>query len=267
MLAGGAGNDHYFVQNTGDQVVEQANEGTDFVHTSVDFTLPDNVEHMYLTGTGDINGTGNALRNTIRGNAGINILAGGAGIDSYVVQNTGDQVVEQADGGTDDVSAATSSYTLGAEVENLILKGKADIDGTGNASANAISGNSGANDLDGKGGNDILTGGYRAGGNRDKLIGGLGDDRYYVNALATLVLEQTGQGTDSVFSTMDFTLGANVENLHLREYDYRTGSSYGARTGNGNELDNLIVGNTASNSTRMAGLATTFSTVAAEGTT
>ena len=92
VLAGRAGNDHYFVQNTGDQVVEQPSEGTDFVHTSVDFTLPDNVEHMYLTGTGDINGTGNALRNTIRDNAGINILAGGAGINSYVVQNTGDQV-------------------------------------------------------------------------------------------------------------------------------------------------------------------------------
>ena len=98
VLAGGAGNDNYFVQNTGDQVVEQPGEGTDFVHTSVDFTLPDNVEHMYLTGTADINGTGNALRNTIRDNAGINILAGGDGDDSYVVQNTADQVVELANG-------------------------------------------------------------------------------------------------------------------------------------------------------------------------
>ena len=116
MLTGSAGNDHYYVQNTGDQVVEQPGEGTDFVHSSVDFTLPDNVEHMYLTGTADINGTGNALRNTIRDNAGINILAGGAGIDSYVVQNTGDQVVEQANEGIDYVSS-TRDIHAGSNVE------------------------------------------------------------------------------------------------------------------------------------------------------
>ena len=222
VLAGGAGNDNYFVQNTGDRVVEQPGEGTDFVHTSVDFTLPDNVEHMYLTGTADINGTGNALRNTIRDNAGINILAGGDGDDSYVVQNTADQVVELANGGTDYVSGS-ASYTLGDEVENLTLTGKAEIDGTGNSSANSIVGNSGANDLDGKGGNDILTGGYRAGGSGDKLIGGLGNDRYYVNHFKTLVVEQPDEGIDSVHSTMDFTLGANVENLYLREYDFSHG--------------------------------------------
>ena len=143
--------------------------------------------------------------------------------------------------------SSSASYTLGDEVENLTLTGKAEIDGTGNSSANSIVGNSGANDLDGKGGNDILTGGYRAGGNRDKLMGGLGNDRYFVNALRTQVVEETVQGTDLVFSTMDFTLGANVENLYLREYDARTGSSYGARTGIGNELDNLMVGNSAFN--------------------
>ena len=157
-----------------------------------------------------------------------------------------------ANGGTDYVSSS-ASYTLGDEVENLTLTGKAEIDGTGNSSANSIVGNSGANDLDGKGGNDILTGGYRAGGNRDKLMGGLGNDRYFVNALRTQVVEETVKVLNPVFSTMDFTLGANVENLYLREYDARTGSSYGARTGIGNELDNLMVGDSACDAPRRQG--------------
>ena len=106
IMLGGAGDDHDYVDSAGDQVVEQPGEGTDFVHTSVDFTLPDNFEHMYLTGTADINGTGNALRNTIRDNAGINILAGGDGDDFYVVQNTADQVIEQTNEGIDYVPAA-----------------------------------------------------------------------------------------------------------------------------------------------------------------
>ena len=78
IMLGGAGDDHYYVDSAGDQVVEQPGEGTDFVHTSVDFTLLDNVEHMYLTGTADINGTGNALRNIarVRAGAGVSVSLG-----------------------------------------------------------------------------------------------------------------------------------------------------------------------------------------------
>ena len=83
IMLGGAGDDHYYVDSAGDEVVEQPGEGPDFVHTSVDFTLPDNVEHMYLTGTADINGTGNTLRNTIRDNAGINIYDTTTGLLTY----------------------------------------------------------------------------------------------------------------------------------------------------------------------------------------
>ena len=126
----------------------------------MDFTLPDNVEHMYLTGTGAINGTGNALRNTIRDNAGINILAGGAGIDSYVVQNTGDQVIEQANKDTDYVSSS-ATFTLSANVEHLVLTGNADIDGTGNELDNTNIGNNGINVHVGGDGDDI-NGPYRA---------------------------------------------------------------------------------------------------------
>ena len=171
IMLGGAGDDHYYVDSAGDEVVEQPGEGTDFVHTSVDFTLPDNVEHMYLTGTADINGTGNTLRNTIRDNAGINILAGGDGDDSYVVQNIGDQVIEQANEGTDYVSSSVS-FTLGDNIENLVLKGTAVIDGTGNGLDNRLTGNDLNNALRGGAGNDILDGEF----GDDKLYGEAGDD-------------------------------------------------------------------------------------------
>ena len=74
--SGGLGNDTYVVDNTGDVVTENASEGTDTVQASVTYTLAANVENLTLTGTGNINGTGNTLDNVIIGNSGNNILAG-----------------------------------------------------------------------------------------------------------------------------------------------------------------------------------------------
>ena len=60
-MAGGAGNDTYIVDNTGDVVTEAANAGTDLVYSSVTYTLTANVENLTLTGSSNINGTGNTL--------------------------------------------------------------------------------------------------------------------------------------------------------------------------------------------------------------
>ncbi|MFM6521296.1 MAG: bluetail domain-containing putative surface protein, partial [Microcystis panniformis] len=45
-------------------------------------TLPNNVENLLLTGTGNLNGTGNALNNQITGNSGNNNLNGSTGNDT-----------------------------------------------------------------------------------------------------------------------------------------------------------------------------------------
>ena len=242
-MSGGAGNDTYIVDNTGDVVTESAGAGYDTVQTSLNnYVLNNNVENLTLIGLTAINGTGNNLNNVITGNNANNLLNGGAGADTmigglgddiYIVDNAGDVVNESAAQGLDKVQASVS-YVLGANVENLTLTGIANINGTGNTLDNLILGNSGRNILTGDAGNDILNGGAGA----DTMIGGTGNDTYIVDNAGDIVTEALGAGTDSVQSTVDYSLANNVENLTL----------LGAATiGTGNTLDNMITGNALNN--------------------
>jgi len=81
-LIGLAGNDTYTVNNAGDIVTEALNAGTDLVQASISYPLPNNVENLTLTGTINLNGTGNSLNNTLTGNSGNNTLTGNAGNDT-----------------------------------------------------------------------------------------------------------------------------------------------------------------------------------------
>ncbi|MBL8470599.1 MAG: hypothetical protein KF778_18050 [Rhodocyclaceae bacterium] len=243
VLSGGGGNDIYIVDNAGDTIVELPGGGTDEVRSSVSFTLPVEVEKLSLTGSGAINATGNAAANVLTGNGGANLLDGGAGADTmtggvgddtYVVDNSADKVVEVAGQGRDTVRASIS-YSLGANVENLVLTGTAGISGTGNALDNVLTGNSGANVLNGGDGNDRLDGGAGA----DRMSGQAGDDTYVVDNSGDVVVEFAGQGLDTILASISCTLSANVENLEL------TGSD--ATSAIGNVLANQLTGNSAGN--------------------
>ena len=80
-MRGGRGNDTYYVDNAGDTVIEERNEGIDTIYTSVTYTAPTNVENLTLTGNGNIYGFGNNADNTLIGNSGNNRLSAGRGND------------------------------------------------------------------------------------------------------------------------------------------------------------------------------------------
>jgi Ca2+-binding RTX toxin-like protein len=235
-LSGSTGNDTYIVDNAGDVIVENAGEGTDTVQASISYTLGDNLENLTLTGVAAINGTGNALDNILIGNSAVNVLTGGLGNDTYIIDNVGDVVIENVDEGADTVKSSISC-TLGANVENLILTGTAAINGTGNGLDNVLIGNSAVNTLTGGLGDDTLDGGSGA----DTMIGGLGNDTYVVDNASDVVKETSALSTeiDTVQSSITYTLGSKLENLTL------TGTS--AINGTGNSSNNTLTGNSENN--------------------
>ncbi|MBY3321766.1 M10 family metallopeptidase, partial [Rhizobium laguerreae] len=249
-LIGGAGDDTYFVDNAADSVVENTDEGSDTVRTTLaSYMLGSDVENLTYIGTVAFVGTGNSLDNTITGGAAIDTLSGGvgndtlngaagadrliggAGGDTYIVDNAGDLVTENANEGVDTVRMNLSAYTLGANVENLTYIGTATFVGTGNLLDNVITGGVGADSLAGAAGNDTLIGGSGA----DKMSGGMGDDVYVVDIATDIMIENVNEGTDTVRTALSiYTLGNNVENLTY------TGSA--SFTGTGNALANTITG-------------------------
>jgi serralysin len=155
------------------------------------------------------------------------MLYGGSGNDLYVVNNP-DTVINENPGEGDDTVWSTVNYTLAANVENLYLVGA--VNGIGNNEANLISGYFGSNNhlISGLDGNDTLIGGTAL----DELRGGADDDIYGVYNSDTVIIENADQGTDTVWSAVNYTLTANVENLYL----------VGNANGTGNEGNNTIVG-------------------------
>ena len=73
-MTGGAGNDTFVVDDSGDSIIENANQGVDLVQSSISYALGANVENLTLTGSATINGTGNALNNVLTGNSAVNVL-------------------------------------------------------------------------------------------------------------------------------------------------------------------------------------------------
>jgi Ca2+-binding RTX toxin-like protein len=195
-----------------------------------------------LTGTSAINGTGNALANVLAGNGAVNTLTGGAGDDrldgkagadkligglgndTYVVDNASDAITESAGQGTDTVESSRT-WTLGANLENLLLTGSSAFNGTGNTASNLLRGNTANNTLTGGTGVDLLEGGagndtlsdatasdrgyFNGGTGTDALtggagaelfIGGTGNDTLSTGAGADVIAFNLGDGQDAVSS-------------------------------------------------------------------
>ena len=261
-MYGGGGDDTFKVDSSSDSVTENSSEGTDTVESSVTFTLGNNIENLTLTGASvNTNGTGNSLNNIIIGDGWYNILtggdgndtlngggtvnaggqdtlSGGAGDDTYYVYSEGGgltNIIEGASAGIDTIISSVS-YDLNAyasHVENLTLTGGSEA--KGNGLNNIITADSGSDTLYGYGGNDTLDGGSGA----DTMIGGTGDDIYIVDSSSDVVTESSGEGTDIVFTSATYTIGANIENLTL------TGSSSYNLTGNSS--NNTLTGNSGNN--------------------
>lgn len=230
-MVGGLGDDTFYVDNAGDSVNDNFDAGLDSVRASISCTLTNNVENLTLTGTSNINGTGNALNNRIVGNSGANTLDGGIGVDSliggdgndtYVIDVSGDTISDTS--GVDTVISSVN-WTLAGPLENLTLVGDA-INAYGNAADNVLTGN-------------INNNGLVGGAGADTMLGGLGNDIYYVDNVGDVTAESADAGVDTVRSEVSRSLGANLENLTLM------GSAN--INGSGNALNNKLIGNSGNN--------------------
>ncbi len=84
LLIGGLGDDTFIINSISDTVYENFNEGNDLILSSVSYTLPRNVEKIILTGSLDIDATGNELSNSFKGNSGTNEINGKSGTDIII---------------------------------------------------------------------------------------------------------------------------------------------------------------------------------------
>ena len=229
MLGGtGTGNDTFYVDNTGDQVIEYSDQGTDAVFSSISYTLAANVENLTLTGTAALNGTGNTLANVITGNdccqhavgtrrqrhaqrpAGNDTLFGGngndtlnggtgadrmlggtgTGNDTFYVDNTGDQVVEYTNQGTDS----------GLLVDHLhARRERREPDPDRQLPPSTAPATGWRNVITGNGGDERVCPDWPAhdtlvgGANADVLIGGFGADRFDFNLVSESTATRPGR--------------------------------------------------------------------------
>jgi Ca2+-binding RTX toxin-like protein len=209
ILYGDGGNDNLFGQ-VGDDTL-YGGEGDDVL---MGFTASNESKQRLSAGETDddylyggaghdtlIGGVGNDY---LDGGAGSDVMVGGTGNDTYIVNSVNDTIYEATGEGYDTVITNTN-YLLNANIEELRLVEGSLINGTGNAIDNLIVGNSSDNILDG------VTG-------ADTMIGGQGNDIYYVDNVGDLVTELASEGTDTVQSSISYQLGGNVENLLLLDF-------------------------------------------------
>jgi Ca2+-binding RTX toxin-like protein len=138
-----------------------------------------------------------------------------------------------------------TAFNFDGFIGNLTLTGfDANETITGATGNDVLSGGGGDDMLYGLAGNDTLNGGdgndlLDGGTGVDTMAGGMGDDRYVIDNVGDQIIEFAGGGTDTVSSSVSYTLSANVEALLL------TGT--GAINATGNDENNYILGNAGRN--------------------
>ncbi|MEH2114424.1 MAG: Calx-beta domain-containing protein [Nostoc sp.] len=198
---------------------------TDTLQASTTTTLADGVENLTLTGTSNINGTGNSGNNILTGNSGNNILTGGTGDDTYAFNAStplgSDRIQETTTGGNDSLNFSGTStdvrvnlgiattQTVNSNLKLTLSANNVIENVIGGNGSDRLIGNSLNNTLNGGTGNDVLTGGSGA----DTLIGGSGNDILTGGADSDRFLYSSGRAfANSDFGSdilTDFTSGSD----------------------------------------------------------
>lgn len=224
-MNGGAGDDCYIVNNVGDIVNERAGSvdqgGQDLVRSYVSYALAEEIEDLTLQETANINGTGNAKSNVLRGNTGHNVLSGLGGHDR-ILADLGNDVLYGGDG-LDTLLGGDGNDTLHGDADNDRLQGEA-----------------GSDLLRGGSGNDSLEGGTGS----DTLEGGAGDDAYTVEDARDVVLEAANAGRDTIRAAVSYDAGATGQ---IEVLNTTNQSGTGTIHLSGTDLNNEIRGNNGRN--------------------
>ncbi|WP_305072118.1 calcium-binding protein [Microvirga puerhi] len=138
-MAGGAGDDTYYVDSVNDVVFELGNEGTDTVHSTVDFNIAAwAIENVILDGSGNVNIVANCYNNVLTGNSGNNLILAAEGNDT-VTGGAGNDSLNGGDG---------NDSLMGGDGNDAIY---------GGAGNDIVYGGAGADMLSGGDGNDTLS--------------------------------------------------------------------------------------------------------------
>lgn len=257
VMAGGIGDDVYYVNHSNDIITELPEAGSDMIITSINYTLGagSGIETLAAaSGTSGLILTGNNENNHLIGNGGVDLLSGGAGMDSLeggdnndvleggsgndrLYGQAGNDVVRGGDG-DDFAEGGLGNDTLeGGEGADTLLGGVGNDALIGNAGDDLLEGGDGDDHIDGGEGYNELIGG--AGNDRlinnssyqDVLDGGSGDHLYIVNNTNVIIYDESGN--DTIYAYVDVSMWETIENLWL------FGS---ASNGWGNRLDNFMHG-------------------------
>jgi Ca2+-binding RTX toxin-like protein len=201
-IYGGTGDDVYRAWGANyANFIENPGEGADTVEVSrgMNYTLPDNIERIVL---GSYQGS-TGLAATLTGNALANGITGSGNSETIFGLDGNDRLLGK--GGDDIIHGGN---------DNDLVDG-----GLGN---DTLYGDAGSDSLVGREGNDTM-------------IGGTGNDTYYVDSLGDSVIENPGEGTDAIRTTVTLTLADNIE--------YGVVASTTGIGLYGNALDNHLYGN------------------------